>query len=83
VIRAEPRLRRLVGIGLALVAAAEPVGLIAQLASLSFDGDTAIAVPASGFGRVLGLRLAIACSPGRCSPSTRCGRCLASAPSWR
>jgi putative copper export protein len=40
--------------------AAEPVALVAQLASLSFDGDTTIAVLASGFGRLLGLRLAIA-----------------------
>jgi putative copper export protein len=60
VIRQEPRLRRLVGSGLALLIAAEPMALIGQLASLSFDGDTAIAVLASGFGRLLGLRLAIA-----------------------
>jgi copper transport protein len=60
VIRQEPRLRRLVGAGLALLIAAEPVALVAQLASLSFDGDTAIAVLGSGFGRLLGLRLAVA-----------------------
>jgi copper transport protein len=59
VIRREPRLRRLVGAGLALLIAAEPVALVAQLASLSFDGDTAMAVLASGFGRLLGLRLAV------------------------
>jgi len=58
-IRREPRLRRLVGAGLALLIAAEPVALVAQLASLSFDGDTAIAVLAAGFGRLLGLRLAV------------------------
>ena len=60
VIRAEPRLRRLVGAGLVLLIAAEPVALVAQLASLSLDGDTAIAVLASSFGRLLGLRLAVA-----------------------
>ena len=60
VIGREPRLRRLVGGGLTLLIAAEPVALVAQLASLSFDGDTAIAVLASGFGRLLGLRLAVA-----------------------
>lgn len=59
-IRREPRLRRLVGAGLVLLIAAEPLALVAQLASLSFDGDTAIAVLASGFGRLLGLRLAVA-----------------------
>jgi copper transport protein len=58
--RREPRLGRLVGAGLALLIAAEPVALVAQLASLSFDGDTAIAVLGSGFGRLLGLRLAVA-----------------------
>ena len=58
--RRELRLRRLVSAGLALLIAAEPVALIAQLASLSFDGATAIDVLASGFGRLLGLRLAIA-----------------------
>lgn len=62
VTRREPRLRRLVVAGVVLLIAAEPVALIAQLASLSFDGDTAIGVLASGFGRLLGLRLAIALS---------------------
>jgi copper transport protein len=56
----EPRLRRLVVTGVMLLIAAEPVALVAQLASLSFDGDTAIAVLASPFGRLLGLRLGIA-----------------------
>jgi copper transport protein len=58
--RREPRLRRVVLAGLVLLIAAEPVALVAQLASLSFDGSTAIAVMASGFGRLLGLRLAVA-----------------------
>jgi copper transport protein len=58
--RREPRLRRVVYAGLVLLIAAEPIALVAQLASLSFDGPTAIAVAASGFGRLLGLRLAVA-----------------------
>jgi copper transport protein len=58
--RREPRVRRLVSTGLGLLIAAEPVALVAQLASLSFDGATAIDVLASGFGRLLGLRLAVA-----------------------
>ena len=62
VTRREPHLRRLVLAGVVLLIAAEPVALIAQLASLSFDGDTAVAALASGFGRLLGLRLAIALS---------------------
>jgi copper transport protein len=60
VTRREPRLRRVVNAGLILLIAAEPVALVAQLASLSFDGPTAIAMMASGFGRLLGLRLAVA-----------------------
>ena len=60
VTRREPRLRRAVTAGLILLIAAEPVALVAQLASLSFDGATAIAVMAPGFGRLLGLRLAVA-----------------------
>jgi copper transport protein len=59
-IRNEPRLRRLVGAGLALLIAAEPLTLVAQLVSLTFDADTAISVLSSGFGRLLGLRLAVA-----------------------
>src|SRR3989442_12900172 len=51
---------RLVGAGLVLLISAEPVSLIAQLASLSFDGDTALAVLGSNFGRLLGLRLGAA-----------------------
>ena len=59
VTRRDPRLRRLLLAGVLLLIAAEPVALVAQLASLSFDGDTAIAVLASPFGRLLGLRLGI------------------------
>ncbi len=51
---------RLVGTGVVLLVAAEPVALLGQLASLSFDGDTAIAVLGSSFGRLLGLRLGAA-----------------------
>src|SRR5207237_898058 len=40
-----------------LLIAAEPLALLGQLASLSFDGDTALAVLASSFGRIAGLRL--------------------------
>jgi copper transport protein len=53
-----PLLRKLIGAGIVLLIAAEPLALLGQLASLSFDSDTAIAVLASGFGRLLGLRLA-------------------------
>ena len=58
--RRDPRIRRLLVAGVVLLIAAEPVALVAQLASLSFDGDTAIAVLASPFGRLLGLRLGVA-----------------------
>jgi copper transport protein len=51
---------RLVALGIALLVAAEPLALLGQLASLSFDGDTAIAVLGSSFGRLLGLRLGAA-----------------------
>jgi copper transport protein len=50
----------LVGAGVILLIAAEPLALVAQLASLSFDGDTAVAVLGSSFGRVVGLRLGAA-----------------------
>jgi putative copper export protein len=50
------RSNRLVSLGVILLIGAEPLALIGQLASLSFDGDTAIAVLASGFGRLLALR---------------------------
>jgi copper transport protein len=48
------------GAGVGLLIAAEPIALIAQLASLSFDGDTALAVLGSSFGRLLALRLGAA-----------------------
>ncbi len=48
---------RLIALGVALLVAAEPLALLGQLVSLSFDGDTAIAVLGSSFGRLLGLRL--------------------------
>jgi copper transport protein len=51
---------RLVNAGLLLLVAAEPISLVAQLASLSFDSDTALAVIGSPFGRILGLRLGAA-----------------------
>src|SRR5260370_20280505 len=50
--------KRLVRAGIVLLIAAEPLSLVGQLASLSFDTDTAIAVVASGFGRPLALRRA-------------------------
>jgi copper transport protein len=56
--RRKQRVNRLVGVGVILLVAAEPLALVGQLASLSFDGDTAIAVLSSGFGRLLALRLA-------------------------
>jgi len=51
---------RLIASGIALLIAAEPLALLSQLASLSFDGDTAIAVLGSSFGRLMGLRLGAA-----------------------
>ena len=51
---------RLIGAGVALLVLAEPLAVIAQLASLSFDGDTAVAVLGSPFGRLVGLQLAAA-----------------------
>ena len=47
----------LVRAGVVLLIVAEPVALLGQLASLSFDEDTALAVLGSGFGRLLALRL--------------------------
>ena len=54
------RLGPLLAAGVALLVVAEPLGFVAQLASLSFDPDTAVAVLGSTFGRLLGLRLAAA-----------------------
>ena len=59
-IRRRDGFRPLVGSGVALLIVAEPLALVGQLASLSFDGDTAVAVLGSGFGRLLGLRLGAA-----------------------
>ena len=59
-IRRHEGFRRLVVAGVALLLAAEPLALLAQLASLSFDGDTLLAVLGSNFGRLLGLRLGAA-----------------------
>lgn len=59
-IRRESRMRRLVGAGVALLIAAEPLALLGQLTSLNFDGDTALAVIGSSFGRLLALRLGAA-----------------------
>ncbi len=55
--RGDQHFNRLVGTGIAFLIAAEPLAFLGQLVSLSFDGDTAIAVLASGFGRLLALRL--------------------------
>ena len=60
VLRRKERFSRLIGTGIVLLVVAEPVALAGQLASLSFDSDTAVAVLGSGFGRLLGLRLAAA-----------------------
>lgn len=54
------RLGRVIALGVGLLIVAEPVAFVAQLASLSFDSDTALAVLGSTFGRLLGLRLAAA-----------------------
>ncbi|HSS93131.1 MAG TPA: copper resistance protein CopC [Candidatus Dormibacteraeota bacterium] len=53
-------LGRPVGVGIICLVAAEPLALLGQLASLSFDGDTAIAVLGSSFGRLLALHLGAA-----------------------
>ena len=52
--------RGLVGAGVGLLILAEPLSFFGQLTSLSLDGDTALAVLSSGFGRILGLRLGAA-----------------------
>jgi copper transport protein len=59
-IQPRDRLTGLTGAGVILLIVAEPLALVGQLASLSFDGDTAIAVLDSSFGRLLGLRLGAA-----------------------
>ena len=59
-IRRDESFKRLVWVGVVLLIVAEPLTLIAQLASLSFDGDTTVAVLGSNFGRLLALRLGAA-----------------------
>jgi copper transport protein len=59
-IQPRDRFAALTGAGVILLIVAEPLALVGQLASLSFDADTAIAVLDSGFGRLLGLRLGAA-----------------------
>ena len=59
-VRRDDRFRRPMTGGVLLLIAAEPLALFAQLASLSIDGDTAVAVLGSEFGRLLGLRLGAA-----------------------
>lgn len=54
------RFGRLVGAGVVLLIVAEPVALLGQLASPSFDADTTLAVLGSSFGQILGLRLGAA-----------------------
>jgi copper transport protein len=60
----ERRLSRLVAAGIALLLLAEPMALLAQMASLGtgdiLDGDVASAVMASSFGRALAQRLGAA-----------------------
>ena len=55
-----PTLTRSTAAGVVLLIAAEPLALVGQLASLSVDTDTTIAVLDSNFGRLLGLRLGAA-----------------------
>jgi copper transport protein len=66
-----PSPRRLVGTGVLLLVAAEPLTLLGQLASLTLDGDTAIAVLGSSFGQVIGLRLAAALGAWALIPTRR------------
>ena len=68
---------RLVTAGVGLLILAEPLSFLGQLASLSFDGDTAIAVLGSGFGRILGLRLGAALLAGTLLATDRAGAVLA------
>ena len=59
-VRRDERFRRLTTGGVWFLIAAEPLALVAQLASLSFSDDTAVAILGSDFGRLLGLRLGAA-----------------------
>src|SRR5207237_4190376 len=58
--RRAPGFGRLVGAGVVLLIVAEPLAFVGQLASLSLDWDTALAVLGSGSGRIIGLRLGAA-----------------------
>jgi len=60
-----------------LLIAAEPLALAGQLASLSFDGDTLLAVLGSSFGRLLGLRLGAALLAWTLLPARRAWPLLA------
>jgi copper transport protein len=60
VVGRKERLGLLISAGAVLLIVAEPLSLLGQLTSLSFDSETALAVLASGFGRILGLRLGAA-----------------------
>src|SRR5205085_410703 len=59
-IRPGERFGRLMALGVVLLLCAEPLALLGQLTSLSFDGDTALDILGSSFGRILGLRLGAA-----------------------
>jgi len=62
---------RLINAGILLLVVAEPISLVAQLASLSFDSDTALAVLDSPFGPILGLRLGAALLAWALLPTNR------------
>jgi len=73
---------RMAGTGVVLLIAAAPLALLGQLASLSFDSDTALAVLGSGFGRILGLRLGAALIAWKLLPAgRRCSMARAHTPS--
>jgi copper transport protein len=62
---------RLINLGVVLLVVAEPLSLAAQLASLSFDSDTALAILDSAFGPILGLRLGAALLAWALLPTNR------------
>ncbi|TMG09010.1 MAG: hypothetical protein E6I06_07550 [Chloroflexi bacterium] len=69
--RRAPGSGRLVGAGVVLLIVAEPLALVGQLASLSLDWDTALAVLGSGSGRIIGLRLGAAILAWTLLPAAR------------
>ena len=69
--RRAPGFGRLVGAGVVLLIVAEPLALVGQLASLSLDWDTALAVLGSGSGRIIGLRLGAAILAWTLVPAAR------------